>query len=351
VLRRLLDRHDHGKPKDDERWYRDLLLAADIGVDRDWNYLREQGLATDELRRTLAKRLATMLNDRRQLLPVAERVRAGFLLGDLGDPRFPLTFDDWRNELAKIAAGDESGYFCRIPAGRYLVGSSDDDPEAGDEEKPQYQFQLQQDIWIARYPVTNAQWQAWVAVGGEQSRFADATDVNGANQPVVGVTWHWCNSFCEWFSNAVASRLPDGYVLRLPMEAEWEAAARGGDGRIYPWGYGWAPDYAATQEDKATREWEWSTPVGCYPTGAAPCGAIDMAGNVDEWTADIWQSHLGAKEAFVDDELRIVKGGYYSGERVYVRCSARDRDYPVVFGLYSAIGFRIVVAPPLAHVS
>jgi len=143
VLRRLLDRNDDGVPKDDERWYRDMLLAADIGVDRDWNYLREQGLATDELRRTLAHGLATMLNDRRQFLPVAERVRAGFLLGDLGDPRFPVTLDDWRNELAKIAAGDESGYFCRVPAGRYLVGSSDDDPDARDEEKPQYQFQLQ----------------------------------------------------------------------------------------------------------------------------------------------------------------------------------------------------------------
>ena len=352
VLRRLLDRHDHGKPKDDERWYRDLLLAADIGVDRDWNYLREQGLATDELRRTLAQGLATMLNDRRQLLPVAERVRAGFLLGDLGDPRFPVTLDDWRNELAKIAAGDESGYFCRVPAGSYLVGSSDDDPDARDEEKPQYQFQLQQDIWIARYPVTNAQWQAWVATGGNSSYAEDDSDLNRANQPVVSIQWHWCNSFCEWLSNAVANRLPAGYVLRLPAEAEREAAARGGDGRIYPWGDEWNPDYAATQEDQETRGWEWSTPVGCYPAGAAPCGAVDMAGNVWEWTADIWQSHPGAKEPFTDDGSRVIKGGYYSGGSTDVRCGARLRYHPDFFGIYYGdLGFRIVVAPLLAHLS
>src|SRR5213078_4663634 len=98
--------------------------------------------------------------------------------------------------------------------------------------------------------LSSAQWQ--VAV--------DA-DLNHPNQPVVAVTWHMCNNFCTWLSEQT------GATLQLPSEYEWEAAARGGDARRYPWGDDWQADRAATEEDQELRGWRSTVPVGCYPAG------------------------------------------------------------------------------------
>jgi formylglycine-generating enzyme required for sulfatase activity len=182
-------------------------------------------------------------------------------------------------------------------------------------------------------------------VGGEQSGYVDNTDRNHPNQPVVGVTWHMCNDFCTWLSAQL------GITIRLPTEYEWEAAARGGDARRYPWGDDWRDDHAATEEDRETRGWRWSVPVGCYPAGAAPCGALDMAGNVWDWTADIWQSYPGAAKPFTDKSLRVLRGGDYDSIRTYVRCGARGRNDPDLTYLSLNYGFRVVVAPPLAQMS
>jgi formylglycine-generating enzyme required for sulfatase activity len=152
-----------------------------------------------------------------------------------------------------------------------------------------------------------------------------------------------CNDFCAWLGDQL------GITIRLPSEYEWEAAARVGDARRYPWGDDWRDDHAATEEDRETRGWEWSVPIGCYPAGAAPCGALDLAGNVREWTADIWQSYPGAGEPFTEEDGRVLRGGYYGDSRTYVRCGARDWLLPDVSNLDLNDGFRVVVAPPLAH--
>lgn len=332
VLGALIDRDEHEVVKPSERWYRDLILAAEIGKDRDWGYLRQQKVNVGSLLRNLKSGLVTLLNDKAQPLPAAERVRAGFLLGDLGDPRIPVTIEEWQQELVRVQAGDTSGYFCPVAAGTYIIGSAVTDLDARPEEQPQHQIEITEPYLIARYPITNEQWQAWVKAGGMQSYDADSADFNSRNQPVVGVDWHMCNAFCVWLSTHLC------VSVRLPNEYEWEAAARGGDDRCYPWGNTWQEDRAATKEDQVVRKWRYTVPVGCYPAGKAPCGALDMAGNVWEWTADIWQAYPNATKPFIDKNLRVLRGGAHMSDKTGVRCGARVRNPPLT------PGFRIRVA-------
>lgn len=342
VLSDLIDSDEAGQPKPVERRQRDLILAAEIGKDRDWGYLRTQRVNVARLQRDLRRGLVELLQDKAQPLPIAERVRAGFLLGDLDDPRFPVTLDDWRREIARIERGDTTGYFCRVEAGTYIIGSADDDPYASDDEKPQHTVTFDAPFWIARYPITNAQWRAWVEqAGGRPSYFADDANFNRPNQPVAAVTWHMCNDFCAWLSEQL------GVTVRLPIEQEWEVAARGGDARRYPWGDEWQADRAATGEDRETRGAGYSVPVGCYPAGAAPCDALDMAGNVWEWTASMWQPYLDAKKTFTDDDWRVLRGGGWGDSRNRVRCGARIGNPPGAD--FDDDGFRVVAAPRLAH--
>ncbi len=339
VIRTLLEPHEGEAVKPVVRWYRDLILAAEIGADRDWAYLRDQNVDVPGLQAALRAGLTNLLADRTQSLPATERVRAGFLLGDLGDSRIPVTVEEWRTELAR--AGQPGSYFCRVEPGTYRIGSTDDDPDADDSEKPQHTVTFDAPFYIARYPLTNAQWQAWVEQGGGRPSYvATDTNFNRPNQPVVAITWQMSNAFCAWVSEQ------SGATMRLPTEQEWEAAARGSTALRYPWGNDWRDDYAATEEDRATRGGRWSVPVGCYPAGAAACGAFDMAGNVWEWTASVWQSYPGAGKAFTEDNRRVLRGGMYNGKRTSVRCGARDRDLPVNGVGYDYFdGVRVCLAP------
>jgi len=249
--------------------------------------------------------------------------------------------DGWRRAVEHAVAGDTTGYFCRVDPGTYTIGSADNDLDAHDNEQPQHTVTFDAPFWIARYPVTNAQWQDWANQhGGPPSSFADAVDLNRPNQPAIGVSWHMCTNFCAWLSAEL------GVTVRLPTEQEWEAAARGGDERLYSWEGGWKADCAATAEDLETRGARHTAPVGCYPAGAAPCGALDMAGNVWEWTASEWRSYPGASKSFADDARRVLRGGDRGDSRRRVRCAARNRFNPDIVNL--TYGFRVVVAPRLA---
>ena len=172
-----------------------------------------------------------------------------------------------------------------VPVGKFLMGSTDADRLAGDDEKPQHIAYLDA-YWIDKTEVTNAQYRRCVEAGvcqvprvmeshtwEEPSSYGD---LSMAEHPVVHVNWNDARTYCEWAG------------VRLPTETEWEKAARGSDGRVYPWGSTWDDrrlnfcDKRCVYSDPSVETddgYHRTAPVGNYPTGASPYGVLDMAGN------------------------------------------------------------------------
>jgi formylglycine-generating enzyme required for sulfatase activity len=235
---------------------------------------------------------------------VAERVRAGFLLGDLGDPRFPVTIEQWQHEAEKALSGDTSGYFCKVEPGTYIVGSSDDDPDADDDEKPQHTVTFDAPFWIARYPITKVQYIGWETRQESEGATSDLISPIrlSSNQPIEVSKWVAIN-FCSWIGFQIQEN------VRLPTHEEWIAVIRGVNNTRYPWGDNWNENCISDNRPLNT------VPVGCFPKGASHCGAMDMLGTVFEWT-------VGETRAITSSELLALK------------------ETPSSFS-----GFRIVLAP------
>ena len=284
-----------------------------------------------------------------------ERVAAGNALAPLGDPRF-------RAEVWFLPEEPLLG-FVEIPAGPFLMGSEKSrDPAASDDEQPQHVVSLPR-YFIARYPVTVAQFRAFVEASGYRPE--NAYSLQGlANHPVVHVSWHEARRYCEWLTERLQSwsgtpeplatlLRHDGWQVTLPSEAEWEKAARGSDGRIYPWGDSPDPN-RANYDDTGINT---TSAVGCFPGGASPYGAEDMSGNVWEWTRSLWGkgfTHPDFKYPYMPDAgrenpeatdqiLRVLRGGAFRGHHGGVRCAYRGRYYPGY--RYDLVGFRGVVLP------
>jgi len=292
-------------------------------------------------------------------LPPVARVQAGENLARLGDPR----------DLDELAT---------VPAGSFLMGSSDADEMASGDEKPQHELTLPA-FKIGKYPVTNAQFVAFVAAGGygerrfwtqdgwkwkEREGWTEPSDYgapfNLPNHPVVGVSWYEALAFCAWLSETWRAEgviAPDETV-RLPTEAEWEKAARGGlspdrgrqgGARRYPWGDDPDPNRA-----NYSRTGIGSTSaVGCFPGGASPYGCLDMVGNVWEWTQSQNKEYpydpLDGRENLEagDRVSRVLRGGAFNHGEWYTRCALRFRNLPHFRNLN--LGFRVLVAAPFPH--
>jgi formylglycine-generating enzyme required for sulfatase activity len=221
----------------------------------------------------------------------------------------------------------------QIPAGEFLMGSDPrKDKQAYESEKPQHRLTLPT-FRITRVPVTVAQFAAFVEATGH--KMSGSVDVkNKANHPVVNVSWHDTQAFCRWAG------------VQLPSEAEWEKAARGADGRIYPWGDS-LPDKNRCNFDMNVND---TTPVGQYPAGVSPYGLHDMSGNVWEWTRSSWSDgkkdfahpydSSDGREKLGTDAPRVLRGGSWYGPAGHARCAGRRAFDPWVWD--GGVGFRLV---------
>ncbi|MFZ1597134.1 MAG: SUMF1/EgtB/PvdO family nonheme iron enzyme, partial [Anaerolineae bacterium] len=306
-------------------------------------------------------------------------------LAKLGDPRPDvLTVDGMA--------------FCYVPAGPFTMG----------EGKELHLCDLDYGYWMGRYPVTNAQYAAFVAAGGykEAGYWSEAAAAgfwregefkgrydsawrrgplaysephNLPNHPVVGVSWYEALAFVRWLSGRARQWLPAGWEARLPSEAEWEKAARGGEEipvsavirplgaglaaapgmvrqvnpksrRIYPWGEEITPE-RANYDDTGIGA---TSVVGCFPLGASPYGVQELSGNVWEWTRSLWaqgypypsdaQGRARCENlAAGPDEMRVLRGSSYYGNRTSVRCAFPSGSAPLYLARY--YGFRVVVSP------
>jgi len=176
--------------------------------------------------------------------------------------------------------------------------------------------------------------------------FWDDRAYNDPSQPVVGVCWYEAMAYCAWLTeqinksaNQQIGKLANRRIsVRLPSEAEWEKAARwdGRRARRYPWGDDWDAFQCNSLEGRVLT----TTPVGIYPGGASPCGALDMAGNVWEWTRSLWGPEIerpafeypygldDGREDEASTDLRVLRGGSWFNEARYARCASRLRSGP-----------------------
>ena len=230
----------------------------------------------------------------------------------------------------------------QIPAGEFWMGA---DLESY-EQKPQHVVSLPE-FWMGKYTVTVAQYAMFAKTTGYPTRPVQLAELaNNPDFPVVNVTWYDAQAFCRWVDAALPQKggVLGGWQARLPSEAEWEKAARGTDGREFPWG-NQPPD--ATQ---CNFNWKLGalTPVGHYsPQGDSPYGCADMAGNVWEWTHSLNQSYPyrsdDGRESEAGSEQRVVRGGAGYSYASSIRCSIRAFKDPAHD--FTSCGFRLCVSP------
>lgn len=238
-------------------------------------------------------------------------------------------------ELGSTIVSDRDGMtLVYVPAGEFIMGS-----EVRDDEMPIHKVSLDA-FWIDQTEVTNAMYAKCVADGAceeptdKKSRtHSDYYDnPEFGNYPVIYVEWIMANAYCEW-----AER-------RLPTEAEWEKAARGDDGRIYPWGDE-SPNENLLNYNGNVGD---TTEVGIYPNGESIYGALDMAGNVYEWVNSIYQPYpYDAKDGREDLESkrgRVYRGGTWKDSDDVARSANRADFGPTGYSL-DIIGFRCSKSP------
>ena len=245
-------------------------------------------------------------------------------------------------EVISVAGGAETE-MVSIPAGSFLMGSND----GPSDERPAHRVTLSQ-FHIDRTPVTNAQFALFLnAVGPVNSKGEKRFDVDDEdarihrrggkwvpdrgfeNHPVVEVSWFGARDYCGWAGK------------RLPTEAEWEKAARGTDGRKYPWGNS-PPDRTKA---RLRAGWNETAPVDSFPKGISPYGVLDMAGNAWEWVSSAYMPYPynvnDGREDLTPGPVRGTRGGGHDSPAEELTTTQRGRNLSRNFRSgHHNIGFR-----------
>jgi formylglycine-generating enzyme required for sulfatase activity len=221
-----------------------------------------------------------------------------------------------------LSLTDDDAVMVFVPAGESIIGLPDGRP--GSERNP-LKTVLLGEFLIDKYEVTNARYRRCVADGGctIPSLIADYPpafheegkdwykDTSRDDYPVVGLIWKQAGEYCRWAGK------------RLPTAAEWEKAARGADGRLYPWGNTWSGTFANWDDEGQVDGFKKIAPVGRFPQGASPFGAEDMSGNVREWVDDL-----------------VLKGGSWYSNPESLR--AGDPGHEYIVERDDDMGFRCI---------
>jgi formylglycine-generating enzyme required for sulfatase activity len=345
------------QPESDEDW-RVVALAGEM--------LALVGIGNAERdnngRKALANTrqfLARLLTEGR--LPPVERAAAGRTLSVLGDGRRGV------GTLKKPSGEVLPDIVCAevIAAGRYVIGDDED------EDNPRREIEIPQAYRMAKYPVTQAQYLAfqddvseygyrygewWEGLAADEDDKRPAVpDFRYDNHPMENVNWYQAVAFTQWLTFRLrgmaimadgtvgsVSDLPDdawiigkNAVIRLPHEHEWEVAARGTDGRVYPY----VGDFDAGKGNAVKTGIGMTSAVGIFPGGASPCGALDMSGNVWEWCENRYY------EPDVRDlrgtDARVLRGGsWVNGNPQSFRAAYRSGNAPQ--GRNLGRGFRFM---------
>jgi formylglycine-generating enzyme required for sulfatase activity len=265
----------------------------------------------------------------------------------------PAASDGDRTPVIEALDGEQAD-MVYVPEGEFLMGSNTDSAE----ERPAHTVYLDA-FWIDRTEVTYAQFVHYLnRLGGHEGQCSgyDCNEIKDGDKnshmlyqdgqyvveagyedyPMSEVTWYGAQAYCEWAGK------------RLPTEAEWEKAARGIDGRRYPWGNS-QPNCAKVNFRTCVRS---TITVGRYPAGASPCGALDMAGNVYEWTADWYDRDYYQAQAAsqpnptgpVSGRNKVARGGSsYDLDLYLIRTTYRFGYVPETG--HRVVGFRCAAQP------
>ena len=232
------------------------------------------------------------------------------------------------DEVESMATMDVPGGMVTVPAGEFIMGSDPrKDPAAGPQEQPLHRVTLDA-FEIDRYEVSNVEYLRFVlATGASWPQFWRAKPFPDkmAAHPVINVSWQEADAYCHWAGK------------RLPTEAEWEKAARGSDGRMFPWGdepAGWIKSNIAHSGSKRGAKYPPLANINRYDKGVSPYGVYQLAGNVSEWVSDWFDPDYYRKginenpKGPAVGELKVFRGGSWNEDPEVARSAGRNGGEP-----------------------
>ncbi|HIA04386.1 MAG TPA: formylglycine-generating enzyme family protein [Myxococcales bacterium] len=249
-------------------------------------------------------------------------------LGEMPEPSL-----DYPEDLARTISGHDGATAVLVPAGFFWMGSHKEKKD----EKP-HRIVYLDSYYIDESPVTNGQYLQFLEKSGHRKPsyfYARKAEADWEKHPVTFVSWDDAQAYAKWVHR------------RLPTEAEWEKAARGVDGRIWPWG-NTDPADSETAWGQFGQEDSFPVAVGSFPDGASPVGALDMAGGVWEWCQDQYDQFFYPKSAprnpeceAGDPRYRVARGGACNYSAFTARAAFRGWNLPSTRA--NCYGFRCVV--------